>query len=351
MNDIPSAKPRVTIRDVSEAAGVSVATVNRALTGKPRVSEETRRRVMSIAEEMGFRVNLAAKALSRNTIRIGIILQQTIPAFFQDLLSGIQSALAELADFNVQGEITVVSYDSTDESASRSAFLNAMNAYASRGFQGILLLPNRDTTGYADRIDQLRLEGILVGTVVTRVDRCRQAVSVRSDGVAAGHLAAELLFRFGCRRSVVFSSSFDVAICRENIAGYTDWAKQFGLELLHVYQNRDDPALAYAAVDQLAAQYPEADGIYICSANSAAVCRRLVELGLEARYTIVASDLFDDLRQYLQKGLIAATLFQQPRKQGELAVRSLYERIEQEGEDRELLLTPQVVLRGNQAAF
>ena len=74
-------KDRVTIRDVSAAVGVSIATVNRALNGKPRVSEETRKKILKTAEEMGFRANRAAQALSRNTIKIGVIVQRAIDAF------------------------------------------------------------------------------------------------------------------------------------------------------------------------------------------------------------------------------------------------------------------------------
>lgn len=47
-------KKTVTIYDVAAAAGVSIATVNRALNNKPRISESTRRLVIKVAEELGY---------------------------------------------------------------------------------------------------------------------------------------------------------------------------------------------------------------------------------------------------------------------------------------------------------
>ena len=58
-------KKTVTIYDVAAAAGVSIATVNRALNNKPRISESTRRLVIKVAEELGYTANKAAQALSR----------------------------------------------------------------------------------------------------------------------------------------------------------------------------------------------------------------------------------------------------------------------------------------------
>ncbi|HEY7478515.1 MAG TPA: LacI family DNA-binding transcriptional regulator [Actinomycetota bacterium] len=54
---------RVSIRDVAREAGVSVTTVSHALNGKGRLNTETRRRVLDVAERMGYRPNPAARSL------------------------------------------------------------------------------------------------------------------------------------------------------------------------------------------------------------------------------------------------------------------------------------------------
>lgn len=62
------------IYDVSERAGVSIATVSRVLNGNPNVSEKTRTRVMEVMNELGYTPNVFARGLGLNTMQtIGIM--------------------------------------------------------------------------------------------------------------------------------------------------------------------------------------------------------------------------------------------------------------------------------------
>ena len=59
---------------IADKLGVSVSTVNRALINKGRISEETKRKILKTAEEMGYRPNVQAKALSsKDTLRIAVL--------------------------------------------------------------------------------------------------------------------------------------------------------------------------------------------------------------------------------------------------------------------------------------
>lgn len=55
---------RVTLDDIATASGTSIATVSRALQGSPRVASATRERIEKVAEELGYRANVAASLLS-----------------------------------------------------------------------------------------------------------------------------------------------------------------------------------------------------------------------------------------------------------------------------------------------
>ena len=64
----------MTIYDISEKAGVSIATVSRVLNGSRKVSEKTRRRVLDIIERYGYTPNAFARGLGLNTMKtIGIM--------------------------------------------------------------------------------------------------------------------------------------------------------------------------------------------------------------------------------------------------------------------------------------
>ncbi len=62
------------LKDIALHCGVSVATVSKALNGQQDISETTRQRVISIAKELGYTANSAARALKTNrTYNIGIL--------------------------------------------------------------------------------------------------------------------------------------------------------------------------------------------------------------------------------------------------------------------------------------
>lgn len=85
-----------TIRDVAEAASVSIATVSRVLNKKARVSEETARRVWTAAAELDYWPNEAARSLTTNqTHVIGVLLPDLHGEFFSEVIRGIDQAARE----------------------------------------------------------------------------------------------------------------------------------------------------------------------------------------------------------------------------------------------------------------
>ncbi|NII09434.1 LacI family DNA-binding transcriptional regulator [Oleiagrimonas sp. C23AA] len=83
----------VTIKDVAKAAGVSVASVSRALNGHQSVTEGTRRRVREAAERLKYIPHGAARSLiTRRTHAVGALLPDLHGAFFSELIRGIDLA-------------------------------------------------------------------------------------------------------------------------------------------------------------------------------------------------------------------------------------------------------------------
>jgi DNA-binding LacI/PurR family transcriptional regulator len=90
----------VTLQDIADRLGVSVATVSRALAGYSDISEETRARVSQAAEDMGYRPNISARRLQKQrTETIGFVIPTHGPRFsdpfFSELLAGIGNEAAE----------------------------------------------------------------------------------------------------------------------------------------------------------------------------------------------------------------------------------------------------------------
>lgn len=86
---------RVTIREVAELAGVSIATVSRVLNGRADVSDETRQVVRQVARDRGYGPRRPQPATTRGTGLIGVTMPFTHTSYFAAILSGAAEALYE----------------------------------------------------------------------------------------------------------------------------------------------------------------------------------------------------------------------------------------------------------------
>ncbi len=96
MNDtIPPRRP-LTLRDVSEAAGVSEMTVSRVLRNRGDVSTATRERVLETAREMGYVPNKIAGALASSRVNlVAVVIPSISNMVFPDVMAGISTALED----------------------------------------------------------------------------------------------------------------------------------------------------------------------------------------------------------------------------------------------------------------
>jgi LacI family transcriptional regulator len=84
----------ITIKDVARSTGVSISTVSKALNGHPGMSADTRKKVLTAAEKIGFRRNDLAHALHRGTSRtIGIISSDNFGRFTIPIAAGLEERL------------------------------------------------------------------------------------------------------------------------------------------------------------------------------------------------------------------------------------------------------------------
>ena len=96
----PLRSRRVTIRDIADRAGVSKGAVSYALNGRPGVSDGTRERILSIAQELGWYPNRAARALSAERAdACGLVLARpaktlALEPFFMEFIAGVESEVS-----------------------------------------------------------------------------------------------------------------------------------------------------------------------------------------------------------------------------------------------------------------
>jgi LacI family transcriptional regulator len=82
---------RPTLKDVAREAGVSIKTVSRALNDEPRISPETRRRVLDVVAALGFRPNTLARNMRAGgkDRALGLVIPELANPFFSSVASGV----------------------------------------------------------------------------------------------------------------------------------------------------------------------------------------------------------------------------------------------------------------------
>ena len=179
----------VTIRQIAEAAGVSRGTVDRALNNRGRIRPEVAERVRQIAEEMGYKPNQLGRALSmsRNNIKIGVILQGAETPFMQEVLKGIETAVSEVD--NLGGTVLVHKIEHQNE----REVLVAMEKMREKEVSGIAMVP-LDEVRVKKEIDRFVEEfQIPVVTFTSDVEDTKRLCFVGQNGVQCGRAAAGLM--------------------------------------------------------------------------------------------------------------------------------------------------------------
>jgi LacI family transcriptional regulator, repressor for deo operon, udp, cdd, tsx, nupC, and nupG len=175
-----------TIRDVAEAAGVSIATVSRALHGLPRVSEATRQRVLAAAAELRYVASPSAASLaSGQTNAIGVVAPFINRWYFAAIVHSAEERLRKT------GYDLLLYSLGTDAQERRRAFSGAL---LRKRVDAVLVLGLQPT---ADEVAALSAAGGPVAIVGTDVPGW---ASVRIDDQAAARCAVRHLIDLGHRR-------------------------------------------------------------------------------------------------------------------------------------------------------
>ncbi len=87
---------KTTIKDIARRLQVSATTVSNALNGKPGVGKTVKKKILKLAEEMGYQPNYFAKGLvSRQSYAIGLIITNIADPFYPELALGVQEKANE----------------------------------------------------------------------------------------------------------------------------------------------------------------------------------------------------------------------------------------------------------------
>jgi DNA-binding LacI/PurR family transcriptional regulator len=335
----------VTSEQVARLAGVSRATVSRALNGSPKVSEKARSRVQEAVASLGYEPDVVAQSLVRQRSRTialclfygenGVALApfaQTRRYFYLDMLSDVEQA------------ISAENYDLLLPSSplSQKNYVRSLQMRRVAGVLAISLSPNDPRIGELIASD-------LPTVFVDSVAQGRRATYVTSDNSDGSRQATEHLLALGHRRIAVIAGSIVGPIGMERLLGCQRMLAQVGLSL--------DPDLIVQAGWNTEEAYQATRNLLIRRRNFTAILagsdlmaigilRALHEQGIQVPKEVSVIG-FDDvnLSRYTEPPL--TTVRQKREEMSRNAVQLLIKMIEENGAASPVIVPTKLIVRAS----
>lgn len=307
----------VTMKKIAELCGVSRGTVDRALNGRGRVNAETAENIRKMAKQLGYEPNPAGKALAarKNRPVIGIILSAEGNAFFDRVIDGIKDAAEEYKIYGLQVEIhTMKGYLPEDQLALIESIQADINA--------LILNPINDKR-IVQKIDELVDAGVFVVNLNNDVDGSKRHCYVGSDYYNGGITACALLeAMIGTSAKVgLILGSRQVLGHKQRLEGFLhrmERVKDF--YAIDVIEHEDDEIFAYERTKEFLRSHPETTAICSLAAGVYGIGRAVMQLPEEKRPMVIAFDSVPTTVEMMKFGVVRATIYQHPYRQGHLAV-------------------------------
>jgi LacI family transcriptional regulator len=326
---------RPTIADVARAAGVSVSTVDRVLTGRHQVRPGTVARVLAAADTLGFRAAETARqrlGLDRSPLQLAFLLQQGSREFYRMLGAALTDAtVAQLGPLSRPATLYM---DDLTPSAVSDALL-ALGETA-----GAIAVVAADHPYVTRAVDQLRAKGVPVFTLISDLTAQGRAGFVGQDNWRVGRTAAWAVARLGKRPGkvgiVLGSHRY---LCQETFEmGFRSYFREHAaeFELLEPVPSFEDPRFAYEATLDLLRREPSLVGLYCAGGGIEGVIQALREQGAPTYQEIVVAchEITDATRSGLIDGVLDIVLTVSMKALGLAAVQAMIAATESPWQER-----------------
>jgi LacI family transcriptional regulator len=311
---------RVTAQDVAEAAGVSLATVDRVLNNRKGVRESTIQRVTSAMTRLNFtRDQAAANLARRKSYLFNFIVPSGETAFFASIRSEIEAARPHAAKERI--DINMVTVPPLDP----QAIVDAIDGLGDKIGDGVAMVATESQI-VRDAIKKLKDQGVKVISFISDVPNSAREHYVGIDNVAAGRVAASLLKRF------IHAPEGEVAVVagsgtlRDHVERRMGFEQVMRAECPHLtvlpwIEGAEVSDIVQGKLTALLEQHPDIVGIYSIGGGTRGVIAAVRDC--PRRLSVVTTELSEHSRAALIAGHLDAVLVQDPSHEVRSAIRVL----------------------------
>ncbi|MFA6075758.1 MAG: LacI family DNA-binding transcriptional regulator [Negativicutes bacterium] len=206
----------VTIKDIAKLAGVSVSTVSRAMNDTFDVGADTRKRIMQLVEEQGYRPNNMARGLvTQKLYTIGLIVPDISNPFFSEIAVGVEKRARAL------GYSVIFCNSDNDPEIERESIAMLRGKMV----DGLIASLSRESFAELANIEA-------AGFPLVQLDRSIESTktaSVLVDNQTSGYIATKHLLELGHRRLIHFSGNHATQSAHDRKKGFEKAVREYGL--------------------------------------------------------------------------------------------------------------------------
>ncbi|KQX06044.1 LacI family transcriptional regulator [Ensifer sp. Root423] len=219
---------RPKIKDIAERAGVSVATVSRALSGSSLVTDETRQRINALARELNYRPNVSARNLrTRRSMSVLLVVRDVGNPFYLEILKGVEATAREAGYAVLMGN--------TENDPDREVeYFNMLRDGHADGM--ILMTGKLPPPEPGESADLSHLPVVIALEMIEGSG----FPHVQIDNVAAAEAAVDHLIALGHRRIAHIAGPLPEVMALHRRDGYRAAMKAAGLAVPEGYEVRGD---------------------------------------------------------------------------------------------------------------
>lgn len=317
-----------TIKEIAEHTGVSIGTVDRVLHNRGRVNEQTRKRVLEIAQALNYTPNRVAQGLAarKKGLHLGFFaVDEGAHPFFRQVNQAARKEAAELEKFGVRTSFFKVPVLAGNEACLRSE-VEAPTGVTPDMLDGAAL------PGYVPwHTDELCSQNIPIVMYNSLTPGSQPLAFIGCDYYKSGKIAAGLCARstdaFG--EIAIFSegtADMPIPSFTIRLAGFMDCLRAEFPQCKVVGQHffPYPGAIDLDCVHLFLQEHPDVSVIYLINPGDYEICRAIRQCDATQHIRIITNDMADAQKEMVRSGIISATITQEPETQGSKPLDILY---------------------------
>ncbi|MCM2404062.1 MAG: LacI family DNA-binding transcriptional regulator [Ferrovibrio sp.] len=318
---------RPTAKDLAEAAGVSLATVDRVLNDRPNVSKKAARLVTEAIERIGFVRNPAAVNLARSRIyRFRFLLPMAGDQYLRELLEKVDEAREALrSDLT---DVDVVQIPTTDP----HAVAKYLSGLQSEEVDGIAVMAP-ESPQVRDAMARLIERGIKVVQFLSGQEKLKTADFVGIDNFAAGATAGKLIGRFLSHEPGKIMVIAETMMAQDSIERRLGFDSIINERFPHLCplpsaETYGDERRASLVIQRMLEHNPQINAVYVLSAEARLPISTIAQFADLRRLTVVVHERTPFSEEALRDERIDAIIAQNPGHAVRSAIRIMRARLE-----------------------